>query len=215
MMTLDQFVAAHEGVTTDVDGAYGGQCWDLWSAYAQECYGVSQAATSTTSGYADSVYTAKYDATDELQAKFGKIAATATAQAGDVAFWAYGSSSYPQSHVAIVLQDTGGSLLCLSQNPGPPQRLTLTKTGLCGYLRPLSTATATQNGVNRMQCIIQPNDEERLVYFDGTKIHNLTNPDQVTALQMVAQKTLGHDLPVFKMGSSSAPWATRLQQAVA
>lgn len=136
MTTFNQFVSAHEGVVTDVDGAYGGQCWDLWSSYAQECCGVSQAATSTTSGYADSVYTAKYEASSELQARFDKIGTDAAARAGDVAFWAYGSSSYPQSHVAIVIQDNGENLLCLSQNPGPAHRVSLTKSGLVGYLRP-------------------------------------------------------------------------------
>lgn len=66
---------------------------------------------------------------------------------------------------------------------------------------------------NMMQCIIQPNDESRLVYFDGQQIHKLTHPDQVTALQQVAQQC-GYTLPIFKLGSKSAPWFTRLEQAV-
>lgn len=69
--------------------------------------------------------------------------------------------------------------------------------------------------VMSMACIIQPDGESRLIYFDGTKCHNLTHPDQVTALQTVAQQTLGHKLPTFQLGSKSAPYALRLMQAVA
>ena len=71
----------------------------------------------------------------------------------------------------------------------------------------------TSNEEDIMQCIIQPNGENRLVYFDGAKIHNLSHPDQVTALQMVA-KQCGHSLPCFALGSKTAPWFTRLQQAI-
>ena len=30
-MTIDQFIQTYNGRAVDVDGAYGGQCWDLWS----------------------------------------------------------------------------------------------------------------------------------------------------------------------------------------
>ncbi|RSX53926.1 peptidoglycan hydrolase [Bifidobacterium goeldii] len=86
------------------------------------------------------------------------------------------------------------------------------------YLRYTGTTTDTNDTQEdtdmSMACIIQPNDESRLIYFDGTKCHNLTHPDQVTALQTVAQQTMGKQLPVFKLGTKSAPFATRLLQAV-
>lgn len=66
---------------------------------------------------------------------------------------------------------------------------------------------------NPMQAIIQPNDEPRLVWFDGSKLHSLTHPDQVTALQEVA-KACGTTIPTFKLGTKKAPWYTRLKQAV-
>lgn len=66
----------------------------------------------------------------------------------------------------------------------------------------------------KMQCIIQPNGESRLVYYDGVYCHDLAHPDEVTAIQMVAKQTLGHELPCFAMGSKGSPWFTRLQQAV-
>lgn len=76
------------------------------------------------------------------------------------------------------------------------------------------TADTTNNDEeDMMQCIIQPNGENRLVYFDGQRIHNLSHPDQVKALQMVAEQC-GHTLPCFALGSKTAPWATRLEQAL-
>lgn len=65
-----------------------------------------------------------------------------------------------------------------------------------------------------MACIIQPNGENRLIYYDGHSLHNLTHPDQVTAIQQVAKATTGKELPIFKLGTKTAPWFTRLKQAV-
>lgn len=146
-ISVDAFIAKYKGRAVDVDGAYGAQCWDLWSAYAQQCFGVPQNQTNTTSGYADSVFTVKYGQSKALQNVFTK--AWGTGYKGDVAFWAKGSTHYPYSHVAIVIRDLGnGYLECLSQNPGAPKVINLTKQGLCGYLRPKSlhkTTTTTKH----------------------------------------------------------------------
>ena len=76
------------------------------------------------------------------------------------------------------------------------------------------TADTTNNDEeDTMQCIIQPNGENRLVYFDGQKLHTLTHPDQVKALQMVTNQC-GRTLPCFALGSKTAPWGTRLEQAL-
>lgn len=76
----------------------------------------------------------------------------------------------------------------------------------------LQTTTNTDEE-DMMQCIIQPNGENRLVYFDGQRTHNLTDPDQVKALQIVANQC-GRTLPCFALGSKTAPWATRLEEAL-
>lgn len=69
---------------------------------------------------------------------------------------------------------------------------------------------------DEMVCIIQPNDESILMYFDGHDLHDLTHPDDVQALNLVYQQTHGgEDIPTFKLGSSSAPYASRLYQALA
>lgn len=218
-ISLDQFIQETEGKTIDVDGWYGGQCWDLWSYYAQRCFGIPQTPdTNTVGGLAGSVWTDRWPQSQSLQAAFERIPASQAGQRGDVAFWAV-SKAYPGSHVAIVLEDHGTTLLCLSQNPGPARRLELTKSGLEGYFRPRTRADGTDNNQNQeeeeeMHCIIQLNDDAGLHYYDGTKLHPLDNPDEVTALQTVYKQCHGHDMPCFKLGSKDAPWGTRFAAAV-
>ncbi|RSX51333.1 SH3 domain-containing protein [Bifidobacterium samirii] len=144
-MTVDQFINTCTGRTVDVDGAYGGQCWDLWSRYAQDVAGVPQSATNTTSGYADSVYTQTWGNQPRLQAAFDKLGPDITPRRGDVAFWSR-CAAYPGSHVAIVLADQGANLLCLTQNPGATRQAALTKAGLLGYLRPKTVTAPAQSG---------------------------------------------------------------------
>ena len=62
----------------------------------------------------------------------------------------------------------------------------------------------------KMECIIRPNGEDYLVYFDGTTAHPLTHPDEATAISEVYRKCNGVDIPIFEYGSKDAPWATRL-----
>ncbi|KFI52639.1 N-acetylmuramoyl-L-alanine amidase [Bifidobacterium biavatii] len=70
------------------------------------------------------------------------------------------------------------------------------------------------NLYDMVAAIIQPNDESRLVYWDGAHIHNLSHPDEVTAIKDAYKKATGTDIAVFKLGSKTAPWATRLFSAM-
>ena len=65
-----------------------------------------------------------------------------------------------------------------------------------------------------MQCIIQPNGQNKLCYFDGQKIHYLAHMDQVTALNMTYRACHGRDIPCFALGTPEAPYAGRLLQAL-
>lgn len=134
-MSIDQFLNTYNGKTVDVDNAYGGQCWDLWSRYAQDVAGVPQASTNTANGWAGSVYTTTYNQQATLRNAFDRLPADTTPQKGDVAFWGNAPAT-PYTHVAIVIADQGGSLLCLTQNPGATHQASITKNGLLGYLRP-------------------------------------------------------------------------------
>ena len=107
-MTIDKFIQTYNGRTVDVDGAYGGQCWDLWSRYAQDVAGVPQSATNTVNGYAGSVYTSTWGQQPALRDRFDRLPAGTAPRKGDVAFWGNAPAT-PYTHVAIVIADQGGS----------------------------------------------------------------------------------------------------------
>lgn len=78
-----------------------------------------------------------------------------------------------------------------------------------------ATATSDEEDDNDMNCIIQPDGTSVLVYFDGHDFHDLSHPDDVTALDMVYQQCHpGRHIPMFKLGTTAAPWFARLAQAV-
>lgn len=132
-MNIQEWINSVNGKTIDMDGAYGGQCWDLWSHYAQHVYGIPQADTNTVDGYAASVYTARYDRSRALQNAFTKESASYTPVYGDVAFWKRSG----MNHVAIVVKDNGnGALQTISQNPNRAGYLNISKNGIIGYFHP-------------------------------------------------------------------------------
>ena len=65
-----------------------------------------------------------------------------------------------------------------------------------------------------MECIFRPNGESYLVFYDGTDLHKLSHPDEVTAIKKVYKECYGTDIPMFELGTKKAPWATRFIQAV-
>lgn len=134
-MNIQEWMNSVNGKTIDIDLAYGGQCWDLWSSYAQYVYGIPAADTNTVDGYAASVYTMRYDRSQALRNTFTREAANYTPVYGDVAFW----NGNGKNHVAIVVKDNGnGTLSTVSQNPGKAGYVTLSKAGIIGYFHPRS-----------------------------------------------------------------------------
>ena len=132
-MNIQEWMNNVNGKIIDMDGAYGGQCWDLWSNYARNVYGIPAADTNTVDGYAASVYTARYDRSKALQNTFTREAGNYTPVYGDVAFW----NGNGMNHVAIVVRDNGnGTLETMSQNPNKAGYVTLTKNGIIGYFHP-------------------------------------------------------------------------------
>lgn len=132
-MNIQEWINSVNGKTIDVDEAYGGQCWDLWSSYAQYVYGIPRADTNTVDGYAASVYTARYSRSRALQNTFAKEPANYTPVYGDVAFWKRSG----MNHVAVVIKDNGnGTLTAMSQNPNKAGYLNISKNGIIGYFRP-------------------------------------------------------------------------------
>ena len=132
-MNIQEWMNSVNGKIIDMDGAYGGQCWDLWSSYARNVYGIPAADTNTVDGYAASVYTARYDRSKALQNTFIREAGTYTPVYGDVAFW----NGNGMNHVAIVVRDNGnGTLETMSQNPNKAGYINISKNGIIGYFHP-------------------------------------------------------------------------------
>ena len=128
-MDIGQWINTVNGKAIDVDGHYGAQCWDLWSHYARNVYGIPAADTNTVDGYAASVYTARYSRSRALQNVFEQKPANYTPVYGDVAFW----HTSAMNHVAIVVKDNGnGSLQTISQNPNRAGYLKISKNGIIG-----------------------------------------------------------------------------------
>jgi len=139
-MNFREWLDSRNGVGVNVDGQWGAQCWDLWSDYAMTLFGASMYQTSTdsggnvhVSGYACGIW---HGFGGNLNWAFTPVGPDQPAQYGDVAIWEYGSGVGPQSHVALVVEDRGGAVYCLTQNPGAAHYDNLSKSGLLGYLRP-------------------------------------------------------------------------------
>lgn len=132
-MNIQEWMNSVNGKIIDMDGAYGGQCWDLWSNYARNVYGIPAADTNTVDGYAASVYTARYNRSKALQNTFTREAGNYTPVYGDVAFW----NGNGMNHVAIVVRDNGnGTLETMSQNPNKAGYINISKNGIIGYFHP-------------------------------------------------------------------------------
>lgn len=140
-MNFQEWLNSRNGRAIDMDGYYGAQCWDSWADFAVYVVGAPVRMTYTGAGgggthrpgYACEVYHQfERSGLNQWFTRFGNV----TAKPGDVAFWEYGYSATPFSHVAVVIEDQGGTLLCMTQNPGANRITSITKAGLLGYLRP-------------------------------------------------------------------------------
>lgn len=150
-MNINEWMNNVNGKIVDMDGAYGGQCWDLWSSYARNVYGIPAADTNTVDGYAASVYTDRYNRSQALQNTFIREAGNYTPAYGDVAFW----NGNGMNHVAIVVRDNGnGTLDTMSQNPNKAGYVTISKNGIIGYFHPRTTTTTAPAPANNNVTII-------------------------------------------------------------
>lgn len=167
-MNIQEWINSVNGKAIDVDGHYGAQCWDLWSHYAQHVYGIPQADTNTTDGYAASVFIARYHNSRALQNAFTKERADYQPTYGDVAFWKRGG----MNHVAIVIRDNGnGTLQTISQNPNKAGYVNIGKKGIIGYFHPrnndnnntTTTARAYQVNVDALNVRSAPSIHSQIV----------------------------------------------------
>lgn len=189
-MNTQEWMNTVNGKIIDMDGAYGGQCWDLWSSYARNVYNIPAADTNTVDGYAASVYTTRYDRSQALQNAFTRKAGNYTPTYGDVAFW----NGNGMNHVAIVIQDNGnGTLNTMSQNPNKAGYATLSKTGIIGYFHPRTANTPTPAPSNNNATIIARTYK---VNVDTLNVRSAPS----TSAQVVAQYHYGQTVNLAEGG---------------
>ncbi len=153
MSRFDRWAADNTGAWRDMDGYYGAQCWDLFSAYCVDLMGAqvwqtNTAPSGTWAGLAGSLF-AQYPVTPWQGQNFDRISASQPGLKGDVVIW-NGDAYHPVTHVAILLADVqpGASLYVLAQNAGMTmnaRRMWETPTTY-GYLRPKDRSFITTEG---------------------------------------------------------------------
>lgn len=189
-MDIQEWMNTVNGKIIDMDGAYGGQCWDLWSSYARNVYGIPAADTNTVDGYAASVYTTRYDRSQALQNAFTREAGNYTPVYGDVAFW----NGNGMNHVAIVVKDNGNSTLnTMSQNPNKAGYITISKAGIIGYFHPRTTNTPTPAPNNNNATIVPR------TYKVNVDVLNVRSAPSTSA-QVVAQYHYGQTVNLAEGG---------------
>ena len=77
-----------------------------------------------------------------------------------------------------------------------------------------NTTSTTDTTEDTMQFICNYNGQGQMVWYDGSKLHWLDEPDTMTSVQMAYKAATGRDIPVFDFGSADAPWASRFAEAV-
>lgn len=190
-MNIQEWMNTVNDKIIDMDGAYGGQCWDLWSSYARNVYGIPAADTNTVDGYAASVYTARYDRSQALQNTFSREAGNYTPVYGDVAFW----NGAGMNHVAIVVRDNGdGTLNTMSQNPNKAGYVTISKNGIIGYFHPRTANTPTPAPADNNATIIPR------TYKVNVDVLNVRSAPSTSA-QVVAQYHYGQTVNLSEGGT--------------
>lgn len=189
-MNIQEWMNSVNGQVVDMDGAYGGQCWDLWSSYARNVYGIPAADTNTVDGYAASVCTDRYNRSQVLQNTFIREGANYTPSYGDVAFW----NGAGMNHVAIVVRDNGnGTLNTMSQNPNKAGYVTIGKAGIIGYFHP-RTASAPAPAPNNNNVTITARTYK--VNVDTLNVRSAPS----TSAQVVAQYHYGQTVNLSEGG---------------
>ena len=129
-----------------------------------------------------------------------------------------------ENHVAVYVGNGLLAEFAIDEEGGIAGNQSGDQTGTEAYIHPYYdypwdgvlryTGAESEDDEMSMACIIRPNEENCMIYYDGVYLHPLAHPDEVHAIQMVAKQTTGKELPCFALGTRNAPWYTRLQQAV-
>lgn len=133
MITPHEYYLSVNGKTIDMDGAYGGQCWDLYAHY-MKTLGYKY-ANCTTTGYVKDIWNNRK--TNGMLDSCIEVSVNAM-QDGDIAVWG-NCDACPKSHIAIFRKDNGnGTGIFLGQNQSGQyvDQKSFTYTGIIGVFRP-------------------------------------------------------------------------------
>lgn len=142
---------------------FGAQCWDLaanWSKFLGLPV-INTGGAGRWPGWAGNMVDA-FPQTTAIAAAYELIGPDQTMQAGDICVWGDSYWYYPATHVAVGFRETGGMLLCASQNSttsqagnpypewttGPTTLQHLPKQGLIGLIRPRLGSITLQGDIN-------------------------------------------------------------------
>ena len=136
-MTIDQFITKYEGKKVDWDGAYGGQCVDLFRQYLNDVLNFPQPRGVV--GAAD--FWTNYDSDPNLKNNFQKIANSPTGvpAKGDVMVWNKKAGG-GFGHISIFLEGNVNLFTSLDQNWPTLSKVTKTVhdySNVYGWLRPI------------------------------------------------------------------------------
>lgn len=146
-MTFAEFRKKYLGKKVDWDGAYAGQCVDLFRQYVNDVLNLQQ--PKGVVGAKD--FWTNYETDPILKNNFQKIANTPTGvpQEGDVMIWgAY--TGNPYGHISIFIKGDVNKFVSLDQNFPTLSKVTetehnYTKPKVLGWLRPMVTQETVNN----------------------------------------------------------------------
>jgi hypothetical protein len=134
-MTLNDFISKYKNKKVDFDGAYGGQCVDLFNQYLVDMLGISNPIGMFPVASAYQIW--DYAKGNE---KFERIVndPNAVPQAGDILVWGKGVG--PHGHVAIYISGDVNKLISFDQNWNGVQKcieVNHNYDDIIGWLRPV------------------------------------------------------------------------------
>lgn len=148
------------------------------------------------------------------------------AQPGDLAIFDWNKDSNPD-HIGLVTSTVTNNTITTIEGNTSPTNGSQTNGGtvakktrnlnLVKYItRPTYTTTVTnttQKG-KKMIFIMRPDEQNKLIFFDGTHAHDVANPDEAKAIREIYHKIYNAPIPEFDYGTATAPWAARFLDAV-
>ena len=129
---MKRSIDSMNGRTIDHDGAFGGQCADVSMKYAKDLWGIGMVIGNGKDYWRQS----------QIMPYCQALPPSAKPRYGDIMSWSGSGGAYANGgygHVAIYISgDPGsGTVMTLSQNPGPAKIQPLSVSGLLGWMRPV------------------------------------------------------------------------------